>query len=507
LDNQQNTHTDLNTYDVSITLGSSLDDNVQQFRTLFQGDDTFIVRFLSNQQCPEARFCILYIEGMLKDEVINESVIQPLIQTVLPRKTEGGIDHILQEVILSNQAEKVSDGNRLLQGILRGECALLMDNCSEGLVINAIGWQNRGIQEPVNEQVLRGPREGFVESIIVNQTMIRRRLATPKLKFVSRLLGKHSKTKVYVCYLEGVANHQILSEVFRRLDKIDVDGVMDAGNISEYIKDAPYSPFETTGITERPDVAAADLLEGRIIILIDGTPVAITLPFLFEEYFQTDDDYYINYYFASFNRLLRMVSFILTITAPGVYVALLTYHHELIPSPLLFSISAAREGVPFPTVVETIFLLFIFEIMREVGMRVPMTVGQTISILGALVLGTAAVDARIVSAPVIIVVAITGLTGLITPRIKAPVIILRLMLVLMGGFMGLFGVFFGIIALFQHLCGLRSFGVPYMIEFSSLNPSDIKDTFIRAPHWFMKKRPTFISGRNRTRQGNWKGGT
>lgn len=503
----QNNGNGFSTTSTSVSLVTSLNENIQQFCNVFEGDDTFVVRPFNNQQSEQGRFCILYTEGMVDDDIINKNIIQPLVQCTLPKNADVSIDMVLNQFILNSKVQKSSEGDQIIQGILRGECVILMDGSNEALIANAMGWQTRSIEEPVNEQVLRGPREGFVESIYINISMIRRRLATPNLKFASRTLGRYSKTRIFVCYLDGVVNHQILNEVFARLEKIDVDGIMDAGNVAEFIKDAPYSPFETTGITERPDVAAADLLEGRVIILVDGTPIAITIPFLFEEYFQTDDDYYVNYYFTSFNRLLRMLSFILTITSPAVYVALLTYHHELIPSPLLFSISAAREGVPFPTIVETIGLLFIFEIMREVGMRVPMTVGQTISILGALVLGTAAVDARIVSAPVIIVIAVTGLTGLITPRIKAPVILLRFVLIVLAGFMGLYGVLFGIMSLFLHLCSIRSFGVPYMIEFSSLQPEDIKDTYIRAPLWFMKKRPKFISGRNRIRQGSWSKGS
>ncbi len=497
-----NTDNQLSGNNTSIPLVRSLDENIEQFQKLFQGDDTFISRFFSNQDSAKPRFCILYIDGMVDADIANQYIIQPLVQCSLPKGSERNMDIILKQVVLSNKAEKLCDVSEIIKRILRGESALFMDGSNEVILVSTRDLRARSIQEPINEQVMRGPREGFVEPILVNLSLIRRKLATPNLKFVSRELGRYTKTRIFVCYLDGVVNHQILDEVFIRLNKIDIDGILDSGNIAELIMDAPYSPFETIGITERPDIAAADLLEGRIVILVDGTPVALTIPFLFEEYFQTDDDYYINFYFSSFNRILRYLSFFLTIASPGIYVAMLTFHHEMIPSPLLFSISAAREGVPFPTIVETIGLLFVFEIMREVGLRVPITIGQTISILGALVLGTAAVEARIVSAPVIILVAITGLTGLITPRIKTPVIIIRFILTLMAGFLGLYGVLFGMIAMFLHLCSLRSFGVPFMMAFTSLRPEDIKDSVIRAPLWLMKKRPRFISGRNRTRKGD-----
>jgi len=240
-------------------------------------------------------------------------------------------------------------------------------------------------------------------------------------------------------------------------------------------------------------------LEGRIIVLVDGTSEALTLPYLFEKFFQSGDDYSLNYVFSTFSRLLRILSFWLTILAPALYVALMTYHQEMIPTSLFMSILAAREGVPFPTIVETIGLLLVFEILREAGIRMNISLANALSILGALVLGTAAVEARIVSATVIIVVALTGLTGLMTQKIKAPIVVIRAFLTLLAGFMGLYGILYGIIIVTLHMCSIRSFGVPYMMEYTSLNPEELKDTAMRAPIWFLKKRPKFIAN-NRIRQ-------
>ncbi|MCX7773968.1 MAG: spore germination protein, partial [Clostridia bacterium] len=254
----------------------------------------------------------------------------------------------------------------------------------------------------------------------------------------------------------------------------------------------------TIGFTERPDVVAAKLLEGRIAVMVDGSPVVLTLPFLFHEYLQSSEDYYNSFYFTSINRLLRIIGLIITVSAPAVYVAILTYHQEIIPTPLLLSISAARQGIPFPTIIEVLLMLLFFEIMRETGIRMPTAIGQALSIVGALVLGQASVEAKFFSAPVVIVVALTGITGLILPKMKGAIITIRILLLIVSSFIGLYGYVFGITCVLLLLCSMRSFGVPYLMDLTSLNPEDMKDTAIRAPIWFMKSRSDMIA-RNRVR--------
>ncbi len=482
-------------------LHKSLEDNVSLFMEFFQGDDTVTVRYFSNKEQGEIKFCVIYIDGMVDVETANRNILQPIIQSTFPKNFEGNMDVILEQVVLSNHAEKITNVDELVMRILRGESVLLMDKCDEALSICTKGWKSRSITEPENEKVQRGSKEGFVEPILVNLSMIRRRLPTPNLKIKKLVLGVQTKTDVCVCYLENIVNKQILNELLERLSNVSYDGILASGIINELIEDSPYSIFDTIGSTERPDVAAALMLTGRIIVLVDGTPTALTLPFLFEEYFRANEDYYINFYFSSISRIIRTLSFIITVLAPGFYVAILTFHQEMIPSPLIYSLSAAREGIPFPTIIETLGLLLVFEILREAGLRMSLQMGQSISILGALVLGTAAVEARIVSAPVIIIVALSGLTGLMTLKIKGASIIIRLILVLLAGFLGLYGMVFGVIIIVLHLCSLRSFGVPYLLTFTSLKPGDIKDTVIRAPLWFLNKRPEFISGVNKEAMG------
>jgi len=269
--------------------------------------------------------------------------------------------------------------------------------------------------------------------------------------------------------------------------------------IAELISDSAISPFKSVGSTERPDVVAAKMLEGRIAIIVDGTPVAITAPHIFIEYFQVNEDYYINYYFSSINRVLRILCFILSISLPAVYISLTTFHQEMIPTPLIRSISAARQGVPFPTVVEVMLLLITFEILREAGTRMPTAIGNALSIVGALVLGQSAVEARLVSAPVVIIVAFTAIAGLALQRMSGAIIISRVIFIIFSSIIGLYGYIFGILGLLIHLFSLRSFGVPYMLTLMNLDPQDIKDTVIRSPLIYMKYRPKFIAPNNRVR--------
>jgi spore germination protein KA len=335
--------------------------------------------------------------------------------------------------------------------------------------------------------------------------LIRRKLQTSKLKLRFRELGEESKTKICICYLQDIANDKIVNELEKRLDKVQIDSILDANYLRELIKDTPMTPFNTVGVTERPDVIAGKLLEGRVAIICDGTPIAMTVPFLFVEYFSVNEDYYSNFYYASFNRMLRWLGFFLASSVPAIYVALITFHQEMIPTQMLLSISASRQNVPFPTVIEAVVMLVVFELLREVSVRMPSVIGQTISIVGALVIGQAAVEAKLVSAPMIIVSALTGITSYIVPKMQGEMIMVRVVFLFSAAFIGLYGYLFAVIGMFVHLASLRSFGIPYMLHIASFNPEDEKDVLIRAPWRNMKNRPRLVVQKNAGRSKNNKG--
>jgi spore germination protein KA len=357
-------------------LKCSLDSNISAFKTIFKNDDTIIFREISNISSKGFHACLMLLDGMASTDIINKSVIDPIMKADM-KGAENGSDIpclLISKIIPSSQITVTATVEDILLSLFSGDAALLIDGCCDALLIGCKEMRERALEEPGLEKALRGPKEGFTETMMTNLLLLRRRLKTPDLKLKYKELGVRTKTKICICYIENLAREDILTELESRLDRINTDGIIDANSIEELIKDSPLSPFKTIGNTERPDVAVAKLLEGRIAVIVDGTPSVLTLPFVFMEYFQTADDYYINYWMSSFNRLLRCLSEFFTTSIPAIYVALTTYHQEMIPTPLLLSITASRQDIPFPTIIEALILLFLFEVIREAGADGP--VGQ-----------------------------------------------------------------------------------------------------------------------------------
>lgn len=355
------------------------------------------------------------------------------------------------------------------------------------------------VEEPKTESVVRGPREGFVESLGTNTALLRRKIKNTQLKFEKITVGKQTKTDICIVYINGIANEKIVQEVKDRITRIETDSILESGYIEAFIEDAPYSLFPTVGNSEKPDIVSAKLLEGRIAVLTDGTPFVLTLPYLFIEAFQNSEDYYSRPYLATFIRWLRWLAFFISTFLPALYVAITTYHHELLPTSLLISIASANEGSPFPTIVEALLMLVAYEILREAGLRLPKAVGQAVSIVGALVIGDAAVSAGLVGAPMVVVVALTGICSFVVPTLTDVTTVTRFVLLILSGFAGMYGVILGFAGFLTHQLSLRSFGVPYMSPLAPLNVADLKDVLIRAPWWAMTNRPSLI-GNNSTRQ-------
>ncbi|MDR7870540.1 MAG: spore germination protein [Tissierellaceae bacterium] len=468
-------------------LTNSLDENIKLLKDIFSNDKTFIIREFQNQNNSKYKFCVFYMDGMADSNIITNSIIMPIMQ-IQKKATLNDVDFLSNQVILSSEVKKPQEPMDIIDSIIRGDTVLLSEGTSEGLIISTKGYQTRSIMEPELEKTIRGPREGFTESLIINLSMIRRKLETKDLKFQYKTIGTKSRTKVCICYIEGVADKEVLREVNNRIDSIKIDGLFDVKYIHELIDDQPLSIFEMSGETEKPDVLASKLLEGRIGILLDGTPDVMTVPYLFIENFHTSEDYYTNYYFASIRRLVRILGFIITTSFPAIYLALATYHKEVIPASLLLSIFGSRQGVPFPTVVELILLFVAFEILIEAGSRTPGYIGQTLGIVGALVLGSAAVEARIVSSAMIIVVGISSISSLVLPVIKSQSVILRVLFILSAAVFGIYGYTLVMAGLYIHLFSLKSFGVLYMSTINSLYGKDLKDTYIRGPRWYIKGR-------------------
>lgn len=493
-----------------MNLSNVLQQNISTFKQIFNNDDAIKFREIENKYNKSLKYCIIYADGMINKQMVDEYIIEELMDTDFKNiniqgtiSVQNVIDTIIKKVVTVSEVKKETDVDKMIGDMLYGDTIVLVDGVAEALVFDTKGWPVRAIAEAPTEKVVRGSREGFTESIMSNTTMIRRRVKNKDLKFIFMEIGTRTKTKIAICYVEGLASEEILKELKTRLQGISIDGILESKYIEEFICDSPLSAFRTMGESESPDVTSGKILEGRIAILCDGTPFVLTLPFIFLENFALYEDYYSNYVYASINRILRMFGFFLSVSVPALYTAVVSFHQELIPTSLLLSIYSSRLGIPFPTVVEAIVMLLGFEILREAGTRLPTPIGQSVSIVGALVLGEAAVNARIVSAPIVIISAVTGLTSFLTPKILGAVILIRFIILILSALLGLYGYIFGVMGLIIYLVSIKSFGVPYMLKFGDIKPEDIKDTAIRAPWWLMNFRPKLFS-KDTQRQGKIK---
>lgn len=489
-----------------VPLPSSLGGALQILQELFAGCDDLTLRGLLIGNRPAA---LLFIRGLVKEERLELSLVEPLIRHArdaeIPAEGPALRTWLTAAAIASDRAEPVKTVGHVAEAILVGDAVLLIDGQVEGLKMAGQGWERRAVEQPLVESTIRGPQEGFTETMMTNTALVRRRLKSPHLKVEQLVLGRRSRTEVALIYLKDVAAPSLVEEVRRRLRRIEVDGILDTGMLEEWIEDQPSSVFPQVNYTERPDRVAGALLDGQVVILAEGSPNALTLPVTFWSLLQVGEDYYHRFWITSALRLLRFAFLAVSLMGPSLYIALTTYHQEMIPTNLLLSIVASREGVPFPVLLEAFMMEIFFEVLREAGLRLPRPMGQAISIVGALVLGQAAVQSGLVSTSTVITVGITGISSFITPGygLATAIRLLRFPLMLLAGLLGLFGIVVGLLGLLIHLCGLRSFGVPYLQPVAPLRLSDLRDVLVRAPVWLLGRRPAMWGSLNRRRQAPW----
>lgn len=486
-------------------LSRSLQANLNLVREAFGKATDLVVReFTIGSEQIEA--CLIFIDGLVDKAAINNHIMKSLMIDVRLTDPGRGINKTEALTLIEKSAisiagvRKAATIEEVIDGILGGDAAVFIDGSATALLASTRGWETRSISEPETEVVVRGPREGFTETLATNTALLRRKIKNPHLQLETLTLGRQTRTMVCLAYIKGIANEKIVAEVKQRLQKIDTDAILESGYVEAFIEDAPLSIFPTIGNTEKPDVAAAKVLEGRIAIFVDGTPFALTMPYLLVETFQVAEDYYSRPFYATVVRWLRFLSFFLTVSLPAWYVALETFHQEMIPTTLLIPMAMAKEATPFPAVVEAMIMGVIFEILREAGVRLPRPVGQAISIVGALVIGEAAVSAGLIGAPMVIVIALTAITAFVVPALSDAAALVRLALTILSGFLGGYGIMWGLTALLLHLCSLRSFGVPYLSPITPTTSGDLKDVLVRAPLWTMLTRPRVIGWHEPKRQ-------
>lgn len=490
----QNSNNENNKKEKNPKLSNNLKTNLTAISSIFGKSDDIVIREFTFGNKKKINAAIIFVVGMTSKAIINENIIKPLMYDSHLFDDENlssvnDIDTIKKTMISVGDVSKTSSLDEIINNCLSGDTIFLIDGSREALLISTKGWETRGVDEPKTESVVRGPREGFSETLRTNTTLLRRKIKDPALTFEPMKIGERTKTDICIAYVDGIVNPQLVEEIKRRLNRIRTDSILESGYIEQFIEDAPFSIFSTVGNSEKPDVVAAKLLEGRAAIMIDGTPFVLTVPMLFIEGFQSAEDYYSRPYFASLVRLLRFLSFTITILAPATYVILTSFHQELLPTSLLLTMAAAHEGVPFPSVLEAGIMIMTFEILREAGIRLPRPVGQAVSIVGALVIGESAVSAGLIGAPMVIVVAITAVSGFVVPAQTDSAAILRIILLILAGFMGGYGVGIGLLCIVINLASLRSFGTPYLSPLAPPSISGLKDSLIRVPLWKMLLRP------------------
>ncbi|WRS27791.1 spore germination protein [Oscillospiraceae bacterium MB08-C2-2] len=489
-------------------LSSSLQKNLDTIKAKFDESADLVIREFTfgNTQNGEIKAGLVFLDGLANLPLINNDIIKPLMYDSRIFATEESedvshMDQIRNRLMAVGEVKTVYTYDDVINSCLSGNAVFLAEGFRKALDIGAKGWEKRAVTEPTSETAIRGPREGFTENLRTNTSMIRRKIKDPALKVRSAVIGKRTHTQINILYVEGIVDPDLVREVERRLKKIDTDAILAAGYVEQYIEDSPFSVFPTIWCSEKPDAVAGKILEGRVAVVVDGAPFVMTMPMLFIENFQSAEDYIARSYYATIMRLLRMVAFFICLFAPAIYVALSAYHQELIPTTFLFSMAAASESTPFPVAVEMGVMMTIFGILREAGIRLPRPIGQTISIVGALVMGEAAVQAGIVGAPVVIVVAMTAVSSFAVPFISDALTILSWFLLLMSTIMGSFGITVGVFIIIVHLTSLRSFGAPYLAPFAPIQMAGMKDTAVRAPLWTMSIRPQALNPQDSKRRG------
>lgn len=445
---------------------------------------------------------IVFVDGLTDNKAISDFILETTMEIVDVEKDV--FQYMIEKAVALGGIQTVKNWNQVYDFLLSGNTIIFIDGYNKAISGETKGWEKRAISEPSTQLSIRGPKDSFTETLRTNTALIRRRIKSPNLWLESMRIGVVSQTDVSIMYIKGIANDEIVSEVKERLNRISIDSIQDSGYIEQLIEDQAWTTFPTTFHSERPDVVTSHLLEGRIAIIADGSPFVLTVPAIFIQFFQAPDDYYSRIDLSTGIRLLRMMAFSIAVVGPSLYIAVTTFHQEMIPTTMAIAIAAQRESVPFPAFVEALIMEVAFEILREAGLRLPRAVGQAVSIVGALVIGQAAVQAGLVSPVMVIVVAITAIANFSTPVFSMAITarLLRFGLMILASFMGFYGVMLGLMFMTIHLCSLRSFGVPYMSPLAPFNLVSVQDVFVRSPIWAYKNRPPFISKGNMVRAGD-----
>ena len=433
----------------------------------------------------------------LTDSLLTGQIVRALEKCEDKKPTA---DALLESVVYIAESEVIYDAAEVQKSILGGDAVVIVDGTDGYLICSVKKWDKRAIAEPPTSTVMRGPREGFIEDVKTNLSLIERRLKSPSLAVEKMTIGRLSQTTVALVYLADVAAPEVVNAVRDKLEKIDIDALTDSHYIQPYLEERPFSIFHQTGVTEKPDIVTAKLLEGRVAIVVDGSPMVVTVPFMVIEDYQSSEDYYERPSLSTFLRILRLVSIFFAVLLPGFYVALQEYHYSMIPLRFLITVMTAVNGIPLPPLLEIMFVILLFEVIREASVRMPRAVGMAMSIVGALVLGETAVKAGIISSPAVMITALSSIALYVAPNQEGTLTLLRVAFTALGGLGGMYFMLVGMLYLVLYLCSIGGFGTPYLAPLAPFVPGDLKDSFYRASLLRMNERPKSIKNINPHRQ-------
>lgn len=455
-----------------------------------------------NFEVSNNKLCLFYIDCLINKELFASGIVGAITKIIEEKDIDKVkiLDKLEKEFLAVATVKRVSTSEEIKEEIFNGGVVIAANSEKECLAVNVAGYSKRAIAEPPTSSVVRGPREGFIEDIETNLSLIRRRLKSSTLAVKRVKCGKRTNTNIALVYLDDIVNPYVVKDLEDRLNEIQIDGIIDSYYLEELLTESGEKFFKKIGNTEKPDVAAARILEGRVAILVDGSPIVLTAPFILFEDMQSPGDYYDIPQRTSFVRFVRFVGLILAILLPGMYVALQSYHYRVLPINFLISLLSSIEGISFPPILEILFVLFLFEILNEASVRMPKQLGMALSIIGALVLGDTAVQAGIITPPSIVVVAISGITLYIIPNESSEAGLLRTLFTIVGGISGFYGIFLGFIILATYLVSIESYYTPYMAPYAPSVATDKKDGFIKKPLSHMIYRPKSFVTLNSIRQ-------
>ncbi|SDY57574.1 spore germination protein [Thermoactinomyces sp. DSM 45892] len=484
-------------------ISDDLDENLDFLKNVFGNSTDIITRTFAMKTPDHLKGAVIYIDEMVNKDITHNYILRPLMQEEIKDQTDIW-KNVVQKLIEAGEVKEITKMKDVINGVLSGDTIFLLEGTTRALVIGTKGWTTRSVGEPRAESVVRGPREGLSETSTFSLAMIRHRFKDPDLRIQSFVIGERTQTAVSLLYVEGLTNEQIVETARNRLKDIKIDGILETGYLEEFLQDQTWTPFPQIQNTERPDSVVAHLLEGRIAILVDGSPHALIAPAVFTQFYNSPEDYYERYLISSFLRLIRLCSFAIALLLPAFYIAFVSFHPELIPDQLSIAMAAGRASVPFPSIVEALVMEGSIEVLREASIRLPGPIGPTIGIVGGLVIGTSAVQAGLVSPAIVIVVGMTTISSYANPSYNAAISIrlLRFPLMIAASILGLFGIMISLMLMVLHMVQIRSFGVPYMTPFAPFRRGAIRDTLVRVPWKYMNTRPSFLQPQDRYRQKN-----